>query len=261
MAYIIAIANEKGGVAKTTTTMSLGAALVESGKEVLIIDLDPQANLTMAMGIELDKVRRSIANVLLESASAASVSRESGIPGLDIIPSNSEMGLAERFLPIRPNYETLLRNSLRNSSNLYHQYILIDCPPFLGAVTLNALMAADLLLMPTQPEYFSVHALRNMINLVRKVRNQNNPRLIYKILITMHDRRNRTHRDLADQLRSTFGSGMMETMIDTDTKLRECTIAGLPIIYYAPKSRGALQYRSLALEINQYAQETSKQPA
>ncbi len=261
MAYIIAVANEKGGVAKTTTTMSLGAALVESNKEVLLIDLDAQANLTLAMGIEIDKIRRSIANVLLESASPASVSRETGIPGLDIIPANSEMGLAERFLPLRPNYETILRKTLRNATNLYYQYILIDCPPFLGSVTLNAMMAADLLITPTQPEFFSVHALKNMINLVRGVRKQANSRLMYRILITMHDRRNRTHRDLTDQLRNTFGSGVFETLIDTDTKLRECPIAGLPIIYYAPKSRAALQYRALAQEINQYVQETSEQPA
>jgi chromosome partitioning protein len=152
-------------------------------------------------------------------------------------------------------------NGASNSGNLYYQYILIDCPPFLGAVTLNALMAADLFIMLTQPEFFSVHALKNMIGLVRKVRNQTKNRLMYRILITMHDRRNRTHRDLADQLRNTFGSGILESMIDTDTKLRECLIAGLPIIYYAPKSRAALQYRALAQEINQYVKETSEQPA
>jgi chromosome partitioning protein len=128
-------------------------------------------------------------------------------------------------------------------------------------VTLNALMAADLLIMPTQPEFFSVHALKNMINLIRKVRSQANSRLMYRILITMRDRRNRTHRDLTEQLRSTFGSGVMDTIIDTDTKLRECPIAGLPIVYYAPKSRAALEYRALAQEINQYVEETSKQPA
>ena len=261
MTCLIAVANEKGGVAKTTTSMSLGAALVESGSEVLLIDLDAQFNLTLAMGIEMDRVRRSISNVLLESATPASVSRETGIAGLDIIPSTAEMGLAERFLPLRHHYETILREALRNAGSLYYQYVIMDCPPFLGAVTLNALMAADLLLIPTQPEYFSVHALKNMIGLVRKVRGQANSHLLYRILITMHDRRNRTHRDMTEQLRSTFGSGIMDTVIDTDTKLRECPIAGLPITYYAPKTRAALQYRSLAQEINQYVEETSKQAA
>ena len=164
MSYIITIANEKGGVAKTTTTLSLGAALVETGKEVLMIDLDAQANLTLALGIEPENIRRSVANVLLESAPITSAARETGIPGLDIIPANAEMGLAEQFLPIRQHYETLLRRILREATNLYYQYILLDCPPFLGAVTQNAIMAADSLLMPTQPEYFSIHALGNMMS-------------------------------------------------------------------------------------------------
>ncbi|HPH94486.1 MAG TPA: ParA family protein [Anaerolineaceae bacterium] len=260
MSYIIAVSNEKGGVAKTTTSLSLGAALVESGKEVLLIDMDAQANLTLALGIEPDKSRRAISNILLESATPASVSRETGIPGLDIIPSNSEMGMAERFLPLRENYQNILRDALR-SNGLYYPYIILDCPPFLGAVTTNAIMAADMLLVPTQPEYFSIHALKNMIALIRRLRNEGNPTLTYRLLITMHDRRNRTHRTLSEQLRTTFGNGVLQTVINTDTKLRESPIAGLPIIYYAPKSRAANEYRTLAQEVIQHAQETTQQPA
>ena len=261
MAYIIAIANEKGGVAKTTTTLSLGAALVETGKEVLLIDLDAQANLTLGLNIDPSKIRRSIANVLLESASAISVSRETGIPGLDIIPSNTEMGMAERFLPLRQNHEFILRQALCDAGNLFYDYILLDCPPFLGAVTNNALVASDLLLIPTQPEYFSIHALRNMLALVHRLHAQNNPYITYRLLITMFDRRNRSHRLLSEQLRVNFNSCVYEAVIDTDTKLRESPIAGLPIIYYAPKSRAAVRYRALAQEINQYVQETIRQPA
>lgn len=261
MSYIIAVTNEKGGVAKTTTTLSLGAALVENGKDVLLVDLDAQANLTLSLGIEPDKVRRSIANILLESASVSSAIRETGIPGLDIIPANSEMGLSEQFLPIRQNYEALLRRALREDPSLYYQYILIDCPPFLGAVTRNAMMAADSLLIPTLPEYLSIHALGNMMSSIRRARSQGNPLLTYYILITMMDRRNRTHRTLHDQLRTTFTTGVLDTVIPTDTKLRECTIAGLPIIYYAPECRAATAYRALAQEMNQYAQETAEQPA
>lgn len=260
MSYIIAVSNEKGGVAKTTTSLSLGAALVESGKEVLLIDMDVQANLTLALGIEPDKSRRAISNILLESATPASVSRETGIPGLDIIPSNAEMGMAERFLPLRENYQNILRDALRNNG-LYYPYIILDCPPFLGAVTTNAIMAADMLLVPTQPEYFSIHALKNMIALIRRLRNEGNPNLTYRLLITMHDRRNRTHRTLSEQLRTTFGNGVLQTVINTDTKLRESPIAGLPIIYYAPKSRAANEYRTLAQEVIQHAQETTQQPA
>ena len=152
---IIAIANEKGGVAKTTTVISLGGALVQAGYTVLLVDLDTQANLSLGLGITPAKVRRSVADVLLNSASLLSVSRETNIEGLDIIPSNADMGLAERFLPVRQNYEQVLKTAIQNSPGVpaYH-YLLLDCPPSLGAVTMNALNAADLVIAPTQPEYF-----------------------------------------------------------------------------------------------------------
>ncbi len=259
MAYIIAVANEKGGVAKTTTTISLGAALVESGLEVLLVDLDGQANLSLGLGIENSKARLTIVNVLLESVPAAQTVVKTGIPKLDVIPSSSELTLAERFLPIRQGYETILAKSLRDAPWQY-DYILLDCPPFLGAVTYNALMAADLLIMPTQAEFFSINALRNMMALVRRARSQGNPHLTYRLLLTIFDRRNRIHRTLSEQLRATFGNGVLDTVIETDTKLRESPIAGMPIIYQFPKSRSALQYRALSQEILTYAKETTAQP-
>ncbi len=260
MTYILSISNEKGGVAKTTTTASLGAALVESGKKVLLIDLDAQSNLSLALGIDVAKVQRSMANVLMESASVASIIQTTGIPGLDIVPSNSQVGMAERFLPSRPDYENTLRNALKKLPSDY-DFIIIDCPPFLGAVTFNALIASQLLLIPTQPEYFSIYALHNLMALVRRVRTQHNSQLTYRLVITMFDRRNRTHRTLSEQLRSTFAGGLTETMIEVDTKLRESPIVGLPIIFHAPKSRAALQYRQLSQEIIEYAKENSHQPA
>ena len=150
MTQTIAITNEKGGVAKTTTALALGGALVEKGMEVLLVDLDAQANLTLGLGVQPSKVRHSIADVLLNSANLLGVSRETSIPGLDLVPSNAEMGLAERFLPTRQNYEYVLRNVLRHA--LSYDYILLDCPPSLGAVTYNALTAADFAIIPTQPE-------------------------------------------------------------------------------------------------------------
>lgn len=260
MAYFISIANEKGGVAKTTSTISLGAALVETGLEVLVVDLDGQANLSLALGAETSKDQPSIANVLLESASARSVVRETGIPRLALIPSSAEMSLAERFLPVRQGFETTLLKAFRNVSWPY-DFIIFDCPPLLGAVTQNALTASDLLIMPTQAEFFSINALRNMMGMVRRVRMQGNPRLTYRLLLTMFDRRNRIHRTMSEQLRATFGSGVLETVIETDTKLRESPITGLPIIYHAPKSRSALQYRALAQEILSYVKETTTQPS
>jgi chromosome partitioning protein len=259
MTYIISVANEKGGVAKTTTTISLGAALVETGLEVLLVDLDGQANLSLAFSCENHKSQPSMANVLLESASIKDAIRETGIPKLDILPSSSEMSLVERFLPMRQGYESVLTNALRDETWGY-DYIIMDCPPFLGAVTYNAIIASHLLIMPTQAEFFSINALRNMMGLVRRVRSQANPQLTYRLLLTMFDRRNRVHRTLTEQLRTTFGNGVLDTIIETDTKLRESPIAGLPIIYHAPKSRSALQYRALAQEILTYVKETNSQP-
>ncbi len=260
MTYIISVANEKGGVAKTTTAISLGAAMVETGLEVVLVDLDGQANLSLAFGIETGKTQNTIVNVLLEAAPARSAVRETGIPRLDLIPATTEMSLEERFLPIRQGYESTLAKALREEDWGY-DYVILDCPPFLGVVTYNALMASDLLIMPTQAEFFSINALRNMMGLVRRVRAQGNPRLTYRLLLTMFDRRNRIHRTLSEQLRNTFGNGVLDTMIETDTKLRESPIAGLPIIYHAPKSRSALQYRALSQEILSYVKETSSQPA
>jgi chromosome partitioning protein len=128
-------------------------------------------------------------------------------------------------------------------------------------VTLNALTAIDFLLIPTQAEFFSVYALRNLMSLVRRIRSQYNPPLKYRLLLTMVDRRNKTHRVMSEQLRSTFTSGVMQTVIEVDTKLRESPIAGIPIIQHAPKSRGSLQYRALAQEILEYVKETNIQPA
>ena len=261
MPHIIAIANEKGGVAKTTTVVSLAGALLQAGHEVLVIDLDTQANLTLALGLTPSKVRRSISDVLLNSVSLLSVSRETSVPGIDLVPSNADMGLAERFLPVRQNYETILYNTLHNNPGLSaYQFILIDCPPSLGAVTTNALTAADYVIAPTQPEYFSAYGLRSLMAAIRRVRGQNNPTLAYFILVTMMDRRNRIHRTLLEQLQATFREGLLSTVIEVDTKLRESTVAGLPITHYSPKSRSALQYAALAQELVAHVQEKASQP-
>ncbi|MBW8011717.1 MAG: ParA family protein [Chloroflexi bacterium] len=257
MTYKIAIANEKGGVAKTTTAVSLAGAISESQKRVLLIDLDPQANLTLALGIKPNQVSRSISRVILNSDEPSSVVYETAIEGIDLIPSNSEMGLAERFLPIRQNYHTVLRNALFGLVN--YDYIILDCPPALGAITTNAMTAADLLVIPSQAEYFSAYALKKMMAAVRQVRKNGNPSLIYRVLVTMLDRRNRTHRALLAQLYATFGIGLFQSIIEIDTKLRESPIVGLPITTYFSQSRSANQYRELAQEISQNVEKIKQQ--
>lgn len=250
MTHIIAVANEKGGVAKTTTAISLGGALVKQGQDVLLIDLDPQANLSLALGFPPHKTRRSIADVMLNSTAPMSISKETSIPGLDVLPSSSEMGMAERFLPIRQNYHQILKQALI-PVKLYDTVIL-DCPPSMGVITLNAFVAANLLIIPTQAEYLSAYALRHVMATIRKVRDESNPDLMYRILITMLDIRIGSHKMLTSQLQNTFGNAVLSTIIQIDSKLRESTIAGLPITHFFPRSRSAHQYQALAQELTQY---------
>ena len=261
MAYTIAVSNEKGGVAKTTTTMSLGAALAETGNRVLLIDLDPQANLTLAAGLEISETTTTSSNILVESAPLLNAVHKTEINNVEIIPAHPNIESAEQYLPMRTNYTAIMRQAINQANPLPYEFIVCDCPPFLGAITQNALSAASLLVIPTQAEFFSAYALRNMMGMIRRVRQENNPGLAYRILITMLDRRNRTHCNIEEQLKTTFGNGLFETVIEIDTKLRESPIAGLPITQYKSSSRGSKQYRVLAQELMEYVKEKDKQQA
>ncbi len=261
MTKTIAVSNEKGGVAKTTTTISLGAALGELGCRVLLIDLDAQANLTLALGFEPGESESTSSNILLDNVPLLNARRRTEVENLDLISSSLRIETCEQFLPVRTNYTTILKRAIAGTPNLPYDYVLLDCPPSLGAITQNALAAADLLLIPTQAEYFSAYALRNMMNLVRRIREDDNPNLAYRILVTMLDNRNRTHRNIHEQLRSTFGEGVFSTVIEMDTKLRESSIAGLPISRYKPAARGTTQYHVLAQELMEYVKETENKQA
>jgi chromosome partitioning protein len=248
------MSNEKGGVAKTTSTLSLGAALAELDYHVLVIDLDPQANLSLALGLEAGEANITSANVLIENTPLRTAIRRTEIANLDLVPSGFKIEEAEQFLPMRTQYLSTLRNALK-ADPLPYDYILFDCPPALGALTLNALAASNLLIIPTQAEYFSAYALRNMMGTIRRIRQEANPGLAYRILVTLLDRRNRTHRNIFEQLQATFGQGVFTTVIEIDTKLRESPIAGVPIMQYKPNSRGSQQYRVLAQELIEHAKE------
>ncbi len=260
MRTVIAVSNQKGGVAKTTTTVSLGAAMVERGLEVLAIDLDPQANLSLALGVRTHALRRGVADVLLGNLGAVSVSRETSIPGLDVLPANADMHLVEKFLTVRQNYEYSLRTALDQADA--YDVVVCDCPPSVGAIPYTAMTAADLLIIPTQCEYFSTHGLAEVLELVTRVRERTNPHLSYRLLVTMFDRRNRVHRTVLDQLKAAFPGAVLETTIEIDTKLRESQVFGQPITSYAPKSRAAAQYRALAEELSVHVQrKKAPQPA
>jgi chromosome partitioning protein len=256
--YVIAVANQKGGVAKTTTTLSLGAALAESGKRVLLIDLDFQMNLSLALDIEPAPGNRSVARALLGNVPLLAMVRKTKTPNLEIIPGSPELSVLEQSLPGRPNHDTALRRALVLIPRAY-DYVLLDCGPFSGVVVINALAAADLLLIPTQAEFFGVYALRSLLKLVNQVRETNNPTLSYRILLTLYETQNRVHRLMNEQLAANFSNGLIKTVINRDTKLRESQMAKESIITYAPASRAAAQYRSVAQEVMVFSGLTNQQ--
>lgn len=249
MATTIAIKNQKGGVAKTTTCLSLGACLAEMGYTVLLIDLDPQAHLTLSLGINPEKLHRTVGDALLANASFVSVSRETSVFDLDIVPANQELALLDKILYGQNRYEYRLKHQLEASRDMFYEFILIDCPPSINTLTLNALTAADLLIIPMQCEYLAAYSLKRILRLVKLVQAKTNPRLTYKLLVTMYDRRNKICQLIRAQMEQSMSACLYETIIEIDTKLRECPAFGQPITTYAPTTRASEQYRALAREL------------
>ncbi len=249
MTTTIAVSNQKGGVAKTTTCLSLGASLSEVGHFVLLVDLDPQANLTLSMGLIPQKLRRTVGDALLGNTSLVSVSLESATQGLDIVPANKGLTVLDKVLYGQQGYQLRLRNGLEAMGNGFYDFVLIDCPPSIGTLTLNALAAADLLIIPVQCEYYAAHTLHHYMKLVRQLRKRTNSQLRYRVLVTMYDRRNKICRVTLDHMQQELNNVLFDTIIEVDTKLREGPVYDQPITVYAPKSRGAEQYRALAEEL------------
>jgi chromosome partitioning protein len=249
MTTTIAVSNQKGGVAKTTTCLSLGACLAELSQNVLLIDLDPQANLTMSLGLRPESLRHGVDDALLGNTSLVSVSRESSVFGLDIVPANRMLIVLDKILYNRPGYQFHLKRGVDALGEDFYDFILIDCPPSFGTLTLNALTAADLLIIPVQCDYYAAYSLRHFVKLVQQVREKTNPWLTYRVLVTMYDRRNRICRIVLEQMQRGLGQVLFTSIIEVDTKLRESPAFGQPITLYAPKTRGTEQYRALAKEL------------
>lgn len=252
MTTTIAIGNQKGGVAKTTTCLSLGACLAGLRKSVLLIDLDPQAHLTVSLGFrpQGEKIlHRAVDQALLGNASLVSVSHESPVFGLDIVPANRMLIVLDKVLYGRPGYQFHLKKGLDAMGEGLYDFVLIDCPPSFGTLTLNALSAADSLIIPVQCDYYAAYSLRHFLNMVHQVRKKTNPWLTYRVLVTMYDRRNNICRVILDHMRRGLDNVLFDTIIEVDTKLRESPAFGLPITLYAPKTRGARQYQALAKEL------------
>jgi chromosome partitioning protein len=249
MTTTIAISSQKGGVAKTTTCLSLGASLAEQGQSVLLIDMDPQANLTVSLGVNPETQRYTVGDALLEQKSLVAVSREGPMLNLDLVPANQGLVVLDKALYGRRGYEQRLKDQLETIKCNFYDIVLIDCPPSFGTLTLNALTAADLLIIPVQCEYYAARAMRPVLKLVQLVRRKTNPQLTYRVLVTMYDRRNRISQIIFEQIQRKFNSALFETIIEIDTKLRESPTVGLPVNLYSPRTRGAQQYRSLAEEL------------
>jgi chromosome partitioning protein len=245
MFQVIAIANEKGGVAKTTTAISLGGVLVEMGRKVLLIDMDPQASLTVYLGITPHTENNTVASVLMNGSTP--FPRETPIQNLYLLPSHPELAEVERNLSTREGYRLLLKHGLQQINAF--DSIIIDCPPSLGLLTQNALVAAELMIMPVVPEYLAVYALRDTTQLVKSIRETDNAYLSYRILFTIVDQRIKSQVTICNRFREKFGDAIYNTIIQIDTRLRDASIAGLPITHFLPDTRSSHQYRDLAKEI------------
>ena len=251
MSSIIAISNQKGGVGKTTTCVSLGAYLADLGHPTLIVDLDSQANLTFAAGYDPDTVEWALPDLLEEDDLAGGENaaiQSTNIPKLDLLPGDVRLAASEQILFQKAGYETSLLKILSPLREKY-SYILIDCPPSLSALTLIALTAAVLVLIPVQCEYYSARGLIRLVDVVDAVRNHTNPYLDYRLVITMFDRRNKISFKVYEQIVQNFQDKILNTIIGIDTKLKESAIVGEPILTYAPVSRSAQAYHQLAEEI------------
>jgi chromosome partitioning protein len=248
MSRIIAIANQKGGVGKTTSAVNLSAALAASGKRVLLVDLDPQGNATMAAGIDKRELEHAITELLLGESSLAQALQRCE-EGYDVIPGNIDLTAAEIQLMDLPQREMRLKQALHPVRNHY-DFILIDCPPSLSLLTLNALAAADGIIVPMQCEYFALEGLSSLINTVNALKQKLNPELaIDGIIRTMYDVRNNLGNAVSNELTQHFGDTVFRTLVPRNVRLAEAPSHGMSIIRYDKTSRGALAYMGLAGEI------------
>lgn len=249
MSHIFAIANQKGGVGKTTTSVNLAASLARMNKKVLLVDLDPQGNATMGSGIEKNDVELSVYDLLVQQASLAQVVQTSPDAEFDLLPANSDLTAAEVELLDVDGRDHRLRDCLQGPESDY-DYILIDCPPSLNMLTINALVAANGVLIPMQCEYYALEGLTALSQTVQAVSASLNPGLsIEGILRTMYDPRNKLSLEVSDQLIAHFNDVVYRTIIPRNVRLAEAPSFGLPVIVYDKTSRGALAYIALAGEI------------
>lgn len=249
MARVLALANQKGGVAKTTTCLNLGAALSKRGRRVLLVDLDPQANLTLGLGLDPYQQQNTSYEVLLNPERGGGFAVQSVSEGLDLIPATLDMAAAELELAGKIGRETLMREALAPLRDAY-DYIMIDPPPSLGLFTLNALVAADEVLIPLQVHIYALRGLAQLQKTVKLVQKLNPPLRIGGIVCTMVDRRNNLSVAVEGEIREKFSGLVYETVIPNNIRLAEAPASGTPISTYDPASAGSKAYAALAEEVD-----------
>ena len=254
MGRVFAISNQKGGVGKTTTAINLAASLAASEFQVLVVDSDPQGNATSGLGVEKDPNRPSLYHVLLADVPAQKAVLPTALEGLHIIPADKNLVGANLELVDLPNREFRLRDCLRDIRQEY-RFVLIDCPPALDLLTLNALVAADAVLVPIQCEFFALEGISELMDTVQRVRDSfQHPLQVEGILLTMFDDRTNLTRQVAADLKEFFGDDVFQTVIPRSVRLAEAPSFGKPILTYDPRSRGAESYIKLAKEILDHEQ-------
>jgi chromosome partitioning protein len=251
MAKIIALANQKGGVGKTTTAINLAASLAVLEKKVLLVDADPQANATSGLGFDVKNVKTSIYECLIDETNPNDIILNSEIEGLDLIPSHIDLVGAEIEMLNMPHREKMLKNVLERITIPY-DYMLIDCSPSLGLITVNSLTAADSVLIPVQCEYFALEGLGKLLNTIKIIQGRLNPDLeIEGFVLTMYDARLRLSNQVVEEVRKHFQQMVFETIIQRNIKLSESPSFGKPVVMYDAESRGSINYLNLARELLQ----------
>lgn len=252
MRHIIAVVNQKGGVGKTTTTINLAAYLAKMGKNVLIVDLDPQANSTSGLGIDKNSLETTLYEVLLRGADAAAAIKPSQTPKLSVLPANERLAAAEIDLADQPEREYKLKNSIEK---LDYDYVLIDCPPALGLLSINALVAANHVLIPVQAEYYALEGLSQLLGVVQRVRGGLNTNLeLLGVVLTMYHSRTTLSDQVKDELKRHFEDKLFESIIPRNVRLAEAPSHGRTIAEHDRWSKGAKAYKMLAKELDKRLQ-------